>query len=339
MRIASLVPEHTVESIYRSIVPMQALAHRGHRVHIEERNLVQDPAALLDYDAVHVMRLSHPALVRLSRWLQQRGIAVVWDNDDERIAILREAVKAPGQDGMTAQHYFTALRAIAKSADAVTTPSEGLAQLHAEDSGREVQILPNYLPPTFKRPDRVMPHEGIHIGWLAMPQHVPSFEALGIRDTLERLLARHAHLTITDVGADLGLNSRRYTHVPGIAYGTMAENLAHFDVAIAPLADTAVNHARSDVKLKEYAAAGVAWLASPIGPYVGLGEQQGGRLVADGDWFGAIEDLMNDADTRRVLAQRGMRWASGETIEAHVDVWERTFEDAIAHARSPQGVR
>ena len=76
------------------------------------------------------------------------------------------------------------------------------------------------------------------------------------------------------------------------------------------------------------------WLASPIGPYAGMGEQQGGRLVADGDWFQAIDALMSDAEARRLLSQRGLRWAAGETIEAHVDVWERTFEDAIAQARS-----
>ena len=339
MRIASLVPEQTVESIYRSIVPMQALAHRGHTVHIEERNLVQNPGTLLDFDAVHVMRLSHPILVRLSRALQQRGIGVVWDNDDERIALLREAVRAPGQDGIAAQHFFTALRAISKSADLVTTPSEGLARLHAEDSRRDVRIVPNYLPPTFRRPQKVMPHEGIHIGWVAMPHHAESFEALGIRAALEHLLARHAHLTISGVGLDLGLNSRRYTHAVGIPYGSLPPALAEFDIAIAPLAHTSVNEARSDVKLKEYAAAGVAWLASPIGPYAGLGEQQGGRLVPDGDWVSAIEALMNDADTRRVLAQRGIRWAAGETIEAHVDLWEDLFEEAISHARSPQGVR
>jgi glycosyltransferase involved in cell wall biosynthesis len=171
-----------------------------------------------------------------------------------------------------------------------------------------------------------------------MPPHAESFAALDIRATLERLLARHAHLTITGVGLDLELSSRRYRHVPGIPYGAMAENLSAFDFLIAPLADTAVNRARSDVKLKEFAAAGVAWLASPVGPYVGLGEQQGGRLVEDGDWTTAIEDLMHDADKRRVLSQRGMRWAAGETIEAHVDAWERTFQDAIAQARAPHAV-
>ena len=338
MRIASLVPETTVESIYRSIVPMQALAHRGHSVHIEERDGIRDPASLLDYEAVHVMRISHPLMVRLARQLQRRGIAIVWDNDDNRVALLEEAAQAPDQDGIAAQRFFASMRAMASTADAVTTPSEALARLHASDSRREVRILPNLLPPTFRRPQRVMPHEGFHIGWMAMPTHAESFAALDIRATLERLLARHAHLAITGVGLDLELNSRRYNHLAGIPYGMVAESLARFDLVIAPLADTAVNRARSDVKLKEYAAAGVAWLASPVGPYAGLGEQQGGRLVQDGDWATAIEDLMNDAGTRRVLSQRGLRWAAGETIEAHIDVWERTFEDAIAQARAPHAV-
>jgi len=338
VRIASLVPERTVASIYRSLVPMQALAHRGHTVHVEERDDIRDPAGLLDYDAVHVMRISHPVMVRLARQLRRRGIAVVWDNDDNRVALLAEAAKGPGQAGMAAQRFFASMRAMASAADAVTTPSEALARLHAADSRREVQILPNLLPPTFKRPERVMPHQGVHIGWMAMPTHQEAFEALGLREVLQHLLDRHAHLSITGVGFDLGLRSRRYTHILGIPYGSLPERLVHFDLAIAPLADTAVDRARSDVKLKEYAAAGVPWLASASGPYAAYGEQHGGRLVADGDWFAAIETLMHDADARRVLSQRGMRWAAGETIETQLDEWEHLFADAVEQARAPHAV-
>lgn len=338
MRIASLVPERTIESIYRSIVPMQALAHRGHSVHIEERDEIREPAALLNFDAVHVIRTCHPLMVRLARQLQRSGVAVVWDNDDQRVALLEEQTRARGQEGLAAQRFFASMRAMARTADVVTTPSEGLAHLHAADSRREVRILPNLLPPTFRRPERVMPHEGVQVGWVAMPAHAHSFDALEIRATLTHLLARHAHLFVVGIGLDLGLQSTRYTHVPALQYGTLAERLPHLDIAIAPLADTAVNQARSDVKLKEYAAAGVPWLASPVGPYVGLGEREGGRLVADGDWFAAIEELMNDADTRRVFSQRGMRWAAGETIEAHVDLWEQALEDAVAHAHAPHAV-
>jgi hypothetical protein len=52
------------------------------------------------------------------------------------------------------------------------------------------------------------------------------------------------------------------------------------------------------VRVKEYAAAGVRWLASPIGPYAGLGEKQGGRLVPDGRWFEELDRLIRDERAR-----------------------------------------
>lgn len=328
-----------MSSIYRSLVPMQALAHRGHSVHVEERDEIADPAALLQCDLVHVLQSCQPPVVRLVRRLQERGVAIVWDNDDERTLVIREATPVPGQDGMAAQRHYSSMRTMTRTANAVTTPSRALAEFHAGESGRDVRILPSRLPPTFVRPERVMPHQGIHIGWHAMPRHRPSFEALRMRETLDHLLARHAHLSITGIGLDLELRSRRYTHLEGVAYGGLPTHLVHCDIGIVPLADTAVNEARSNVKLKEYAATGVPWLASPIGPYAGMGEEQGGRLVDDGDWFAAIESLMNDADARRVLAQRGRRWAADETIEAHVDAWEEIFQGAVEQARAPQTLR
>lgn len=334
MRITSLVPEQIVETVYRSFVPMQALAQRGHSVHVQESNDVSESPMLLDADVVHMMRMCHPALPRLVRRLHRRGVAVVWDNDDERVAVVREPTGRQ-QGAMAMQRYFATMRGIASAVDLVTTPSAALAELHASMSAREVRILPNRLPPTFARPERVMPHSGVRIGWHAMPMHAPAFEALGLRGTLEHLLARHAHVSIVAIGLDLGIQSRRYEHIPGIAYDALPQQIVHFDVGIAPLAETAVEQARSDKKLKEYAALGVPWLASASGPYAHLGEQQGGRLVTDGDWFAAIDQLVRDADARRVLSQRGLRWAAGETIEAHVETWEQAFEDAVEHARSP----
>jgi glycosyltransferase involved in cell wall biosynthesis len=337
MRIVSLVPENTVPAIYRSLVPMQALAQRGHSVHVEETNDIRETAALREADLVHLMRICHPLLTRFVRRLQQRGVAVVWDNDDERVASVREPTRraGAGRESISLQRYYAAMKGVTSVADLVTTPSAALADVHADLSGRDVRILPNRLPPTFTRPERVMPHAGVRIGWHAMGTHASAWEELGLREVLEHLLARHAHLSILAIGLDVGIASRRYTHIPFLDYGALPQELAHVDVGLAPLTDTAAEAARSDVKLKEYAAAGVPWLASGIGPYAGLGEQQGGRLVADGDWFEAIDRLVSEADTRRVLAQRGMRWAAGETIESHVQTWERTFEEAVEHARSP----
>jgi glycosyltransferase involved in cell wall biosynthesis len=107
-----------------------------------------------------------------------------------------------------------------------------------------------------------------------------------------------------------------------------------FDIGIAPIADLPGNRARSDIKVKEYAASGVPWLASPVGPYVGLGEPEGGRLVPDDGWFEALDRLVSRRRERKRLGRRGERWAKGQTIDAGADRWESVFLDASAYRDS-----
>jgi glycosyltransferase involved in cell wall biosynthesis len=334
MRIAALIPQGIVNSIYRSLVPMQALAQRGHTVHIEERNEIRNPEALFEYDAVQFMRFFQPPMQRLARRLREAGVAVVWDNDDDF------SVSADVSDASLYRQRATAvMRGMVRSADAVTTPSEVLADRYRAMGNEHVAVLPNQLPEIFTRPDRVTPHPGVTIGWHAAPDRQADYERLGLRTTFERLLNRHPHLEVISVGFGLGLSSRRYRGYPLHDYGELPSVLVHFDVGLAPLVDTPFNRARSDVKLKEYGAVGTPWLASPLTPYAGLGEAQGGRLVEDDDWHDEIEELIVETDERRRLARRARLWAQGESIEHHVDAWEQTYADAIERARAAHAVR
>ena len=74
-------------------------------------------------------------------------------------------------------------------------------------------------------------------------------------------------------------------------------------------------------------------LASPTGPYVDMGEEQGGLLVEDGDWLPALEVLLRDPDRRRALAASARRWAEGQTISAGGARWQAVFRDAIECSR------
>jgi GT2 family glycosyltransferase/glycosyltransferase involved in cell wall biosynthesis len=94
-----------------------------------------------------------------------------------------------------------------------------------------------------------------------------------------------------------------------------------WDIGIAPLADTAFNGSKSAIKMLDYAALGLAVLASDVpayrgslcdGPRVDGGGVDGGgaaggggRLVANTEaaWFRALCDLINDAASRRRLAE------------------------------------
>jgi hypothetical protein len=86
--------------------------------------------------------------------------------------------------------------------------------------------------------------------------------------------------------------------------------------------------------LKEYAAAGAMWLASPVGPYVGMGEEQGGLLVGDDEWLPVLESLLVDVDRRRALAERAGVWVRGQTIRAGAARWQAAYREAVERARA-----
>jgi hypothetical protein len=92
------------------------------------------------------------------------------------------------------------------------------------------------------------------------------------------------------------------------------------------------NRVRSNIKVKEYAACGVPWLASPIGPYRDLGEQQGGRLVPDFGWVDALADVVTDDRARETLAERAAAWGRTQTVAGNVGEWEAVFAEAAERA-------
>ena len=151
---------------------------------------------------------------------------------------------------------------------------------------------------------------------------------------LQRLLDERDDVNVVSLGLRLGLRSERYLHTDGVPLRMLTRQLAIFDIGIAPLSDILFNRCRSDVKLKEYAAAGLPWLASPIGPYAGHGEKQGGRLVADDRWHEELVRLIEKEKDRRKLAKRGMKWVAEQTLTRRAGEWEDAFGAAIERARA-----
>jgi hypothetical protein len=112
------------------------------------------------------------------------------------------------------------------------------------------------------------------IGWIAGVDHRADVARIEIADALRRLVTTHENVRIECIGGDLGL-PERYRHDGFVPFPELPRRIGGFDVGIAPLADLPGNRVRSDIKLKEYAASGVPWLASAVGPYLGLGEAEG----------------------------------------------------------------
>jgi Glycosyl transferases group 1 len=330
------VATRTANGHYRVIVPLQEMARRGHTVHWPGDHTFKalEAGSVPAWDAMHIQQMHDEEGLEIMARMRRAGVAVVWDTDDDISAVTRgsEAWHRHGGRRGIRRHFRQALQA-ARTAHLVTTTNEHLAQVYREHDVEHVVAVENYIAPEDLGHPRKR-HQGIVVGITAAGEHEPDLRRMRFAAMLERLLERHDGVRVAALGVDLRLRSRhRYTFLDDVVIDQLIPTESEFDIGLAPLRDTAFNRARSNVKLKEYAAAGAMWLASPVGPYAGMGEEQGGLLVGDDEWLATLEALLLDADRRRALSDRARAWVQGQTIRAGAARWQAAYRGAVERAR------
>jgi hypothetical protein len=315
---------------YRVGYPMKLLEMRGHEVVWQPDDDAEAHLRRLgDCDLVHVYRRANDLARGLMRQLSESGTAITYDNDDDFASVPKESPHYEATGGLKGQRIFAETVKAAKLARVFTTPSQVLADKYRGAGVERVELIPNLLAPGVDRSRR--PHDGLVIGWIAGAEHRADLARIPLVDALQRILAKHEHVRVECIGVDLGL-PERYRHDPYVPFPELPDRIGGFDVGIAPLADMPWNWARSDIKVKEYAASGVPWLASPVGPYAGLGDEQGGRLVADEGWFEALDRLIESPRERTRLGRAAGAWAETQLVWAAADRWLGVFAEATGSA-------
>jgi glycosyltransferase involved in cell wall biosynthesis len=329
MNIAAFFWGAHPSSSYRAIHPLTELTRRGHLVATytepEQLNVSDEDLEVLleDFDVVFMARYIEPEAVALAQRLHAEGMGIVWDYDDDVVRPERRA----GFDGMV------------PFVDVVTTTNDLLAERYREYGAQTVLPVPNFIT----RPSLVAPkrrHDGTVLGYIGWIDHQDDWDSLRLQEICEDLLEIHPDLRIESVGPiDLRLPRERYHGYGVLNFDQLPQAIAGLDIAIAPLIDKPGNATRSDIKLKEYAIAGVPWLASAYGPYVDFTEDQGGRLVRDDGWFDALNDLLSDGKAQRKLTKRGQKWAKDQTLERNAPLWAGALEQAIERAEERSEAR
>jgi glycosyltransferase involved in cell wall biosynthesis len=318
-------------SNYRALSPAEALHRRGHEIVTGTAPGQADPELMAGCDVVLVYRKADDETYEAVARLAESGVAVVYDNDDDFLSLPDDhPIDGTIDDRIRIEAFELTLR-MARLAAVTTVTTEPVAARYRGAGIERVEVIPNLLRYGAIREPRM--HEGVVIGWVAGLEHVHDAGALGIADALERVLAKHDDVCVECVGVDLGL-SQRYRHHAFVPFDQLSDRVAGFDIGLAPLAATPFNLARSDIKVKEYAGCGVPWLASPVGPYAGLGEGHGGRLVEDGRWFEAMHRLVKKRRDRERLAAAGTAWARTQSIAWAYRRYEDIFAAAIERART-----
>lgn len=338
MRLAVMARD-TANGRYRAVLPLQELHRRGHAVcwpgHPSFEIL--ESGGVPPWDLLHMQQSIGDGDLEIALRLRAHGIAVIWDTDDDIQAAPKGSAtyKQLGRKrGM--RKLFDRTVEMACAAHLLTATTEHLAQIYRAAGVEHVRAIENHLDPG--QVGRPRPrHQGVVIGLVASDEHVEDLERLRIADVLSRILDAHEGIRVIALGRDLKLRDHRYLHQLRVPFDQLYEIERQFDIGLAPLVDSPMSRARSNVKLKEYAAAGAMWLASPVGPYVGMGEEQGGLLVGDGDWYDTLDGLIRDHERRLDLAKRAQAWARKQTIVQAGDQWEAAFRDAIVRAQRNGG--
>lgn len=333
MRIAFIANPEAPGGWYRGIGPMMALGERGHDiVQVWEPQVGIRGELAAGCDVLHVYRAHEDEVLQIARVAKQNRMTLIYDNDDDMRAVPRNNQAARDYKGFAGDRALRQIKRLVQMADLTIASSEPIAERFREYGAQHVQVIENYCPDAAL--DASAPPNGATVlaGWLAGNEHHVDIERMPLREQFERLLDAYPQLVIETVGCSMGMRHERYRCDPHVDFFDLPRKLATFDIGLAPVADIPFNHARSNIKVKEYAILGRPWLASPVGPYASLGEKQGGRLVPDHGWVEAIGRLVEKPRERRKLAKQARKWGRAQAMSANVDLWERAIIEAIQRA-------
>ncbi len=222
-----------------------------------------------------------------------------------------------------------------------------------------VFVAPNYLDkdlwdiPTTKKAD-----DKIRIGWAGGNAHADDLKM--ISKVLDKIVKEYKGKVIFET---MGMTAQELAGVfpmqatnevcPSCGYeGELhhhpGENLENYplilsqmgwDIALAPVINNAFGNAKSDLKIKEYAALGIPVVASPVDPYKEAAKSNAQVLFAEtfDEWYNNIKELIENTELRSEMARKNKEWAQENWIQDNVPDIFRIYEYFIDLAERTLG--
>lgn len=313
-------------AFYRVEMPLRMMPGRGHHA---EWDTIWDLTAK-EPNTLIGQRVSSPSTAKL--WLAgcRSGMyRTIYEIDDDVWSIPETSA---AYAGWPPEHQRLAEACIA-AADAVTTTTPALAAILGE-LNPNVHVIPNTIPESLLRANRHR-HRGINIAWGGSPTHADDWEPYiaAISEMIEPRSGRYysgesCYLVITGknyLGEGKHILVRPWQkRVPGW-WGSLAD----IDIGLAPLVDNKFNQSKSFIKILEYAAWGIPFIASNVGPYrlAGMGNNGviGFFVDTPAQWRDCLWQLISNKHLRATMGAAARQWAQQYTIERWADVWERAY--------------
>ncbi len=332
MKIFGWAADNAGPGFYRLRVPLDALArHGGHEVRVDTR---MDEWGLEEADVIVGQRVAQPGAAkrweRLATNAYGRRPLLVLELDDDLWNVDPANVPAWKFFREGGPGILDNLTRSVKLADVVTVSTEPLAEV-VRRINPNVVVLPNSLPAAAylgggRRAD------GLRIGWGGGASHVLDVEEM--LPSLRQHLRRRPRDTYVNMGTLFPSVTRAVSGAGRVQAFPWTDDMdqyyrqvASLDIGLAPLRPSVFNRSKSDLKVLEYAAAGVAFIASKVGPYESSVDDGATGLLTTRphEWGVALRYLSENDAARTDLAADAYTWALSRSVDQTWQHWETVY--------------
>lgn len=331
LKVAALAADLEACGNYRLVHPFAQLEKLGAQTRIFTKVCHDD---LRDYQIIIAQRQSRPESAQLLRTLRREGRLIIADTDDMLDAVhpANPAYRAymPGSVAQRVYHEIIA------GAHGVTVTTQELAT-HYSALNRNVHVVPNCIDfgirewpaPVFRDTD------ALTIGWTGSTSHLSDMNVLGA--VIEAILEKYPHVRyghfahkdlLTYLSANFKIPADRVEIVPPVGFDEYPSRLTTFDIGLAPLMVSPFNMAKSPLKLMEYSAIGIPFVASKVAPYTRYTDQgvDGYVVGSTSEWVSAISTLIEDTQLRRCMSDAACtKVREKHSIESGAAQWVRAW--------------
>lgn len=295
---------------YRAAMPAMAV-NLGDRVRADVTTQ-RTAREAISYDVVVLQLDASPMALKFAEALKAMGKKVIFELDDAFDALEKHHPRYEELMRPDAQARYWRM---IEQADAVTVSSKSLANRITVRNDR-VTVIPNMVPLSGWPLSPENETAEFRVLWAGSVSHGPDLAM--IARELTAFAKDRDNVRLVFFGRKppkLELPESQVRVLPFCDFAQYPEALAavRADVALAPLADTPWNRAKSAIKLVEYGASGYPIIASAVGPYSdALAEDPEVCLPAgtsEGEWHDGLRFFYDNEDYRKKYSASAARFA------------------------------
>ncbi len=332
MNVLSILPGFAPTTIINIITPLNFLHQQGKIKSVIRMEWEVTPGEVAAADVVVFCRNSNPDYAPIRALVSSLGIPFIFDLDDHVLAapVESETHRYFSQSGRREEfesylHHAALVRVHSPMLQQIVAPYNMNHKLVW--SAIDWSLVPAELPPLRHDPLRIVYASQKETGVKLFPLMFADLRL--VLDTYGEQV--HLHF--------LGYNPPEFKHHPRVTFEPFELDYAHYfsrftragyAIGVAPMIDDAFHNSKTNIKFKDYAAAGAAGIYANTPLYNGNGviDGQTGLLVSGelGSWFPAIQRLIEEPALLNIIRHNARRYAETHyQMDVVGDMWLNDF--------------